>query len=424
MGISLQLENMTRLFDESPITPIFLNDLSSVTEEDRENIAKLTTTRYVKTDVFSNQPSCDCGKITGGFNLGVTCNSCRTQVTELFSQDLIPQVWIKSPNGVAPLINPGVLSMLSDKFTKSGFNFIEWLTNTDYVPSGDKPNQEIDELLAKGVQRGYNNFVYNFDQYFEILCSLKHFAKKRDDDLGILIRSERDCVFSKYLALPNKGLLIEEHTNVGSYADPMALRIVDAIRTISSIDTPMFSYTQRQKENRTIKTLFKCAEFYREAYHLLFAKKLGLIRKQCLGTRAHWSGRGVISSETDRHKYDCIAIPWGQGVTVLSIHLKNKLLTRGYTSNAAEALLQKHTAVYSPIIDSLFHELFAEAKNNSFACIFVRNPSLGRGSTKRMFIDRVKTDPNDITISLSILAVKSYNADFDGKRLPSINFFN
>ena len=371
MGISLELENFTKLFDESPVEPIILNTLSSITEEDRENIANLTTKRYEKTDVFSNQPSCDCGKITGGFNLGVYCSSCRTSVIELFSQDLIPRVWIKSPHGVAPLINPVIWAMLTDKFTKSKFNLVEWLCNTDYQPAGERPMVEIDELLEMGVQRGYNNFVHNFDAYFEMLCSVKHFAKKKDDDLKTLIRSQRDCVFSQHITLPNKALLIEEHTNVGAYADPMALRIVDAIRTISSIDTPMASYTQRQKENRTIKTLIKCSEYYREAYHVLFAKKPGLIRKHVFGTRAHWSARAVISSTTKQHRYDELTIPWGQAVTLFAVHLKGKLIRMGYTPNGALALLQKYTTVYSSVINNLFEELLREAKNNSFACIFV-----------------------------------------------------
>ena len=371
MGISLELENFTKLFDESPVEPIILNTLSSITEEDRENIANLTTKRYEKTDVFSNQPSCDCGKITGGFNLGVYCSSCRTSVIELFSQDLIPRVWIKSPQGVAPLINPVIWAMLTDKFTKSKFNLVEWLCNTDYQPAGDRPIAEIDELLEMGIQRGYNNFVHNFDAYFDMLCSVKHFAKKKDDDLKTLIHAQRDCVFSQHITLPNKALLIEEHTNVGAYSDPMALRIVDAIRTISSIDTPMASYTQRQKENRTIKTLIKCSEYYREAYHVLFAKKPGLIRKHIFGTRAHWSARAVISSTTKQHRYDELTVPWGQAVTLFAVHLKGKLIRMGYTPNGALALLQKYTTVYSSVINGLFYELFKEAKNNSFACIFV-----------------------------------------------------
>lgn len=371
MGISLELVNFTKLLEQSTVEPIILNDLASITSEDRERIAKLTTTVYEQTDVFANQPSCECGKIMGGFNLNVFCPSCRTSVTERFSQELEPRVWLRNPHGVAPLINPMIWTMLSEKFTKSGFNLVEWLCNTDYRPNGNRPNYEIEELAEMGLQRGYNNFVFNFDQYFECLCNVKHFAKKKDDELKKLINSQRDCVFSSHLPLVNKALLIQEKTNVGAYIDPMVLKIIDAVRTISSIDMPMTSYSQKQKENRTIKTIIKLADYYYESYHSLFAKKPGLIRKHVFGTRAHFSSRAVISSNTGKHEYDELHISWGQGVTIFKVHLMNKLLRRGYTPNEATSLLQEYTVKYGSLLDELFQELFTEAKNHSFACIFV-----------------------------------------------------
>lgn len=411
MGVCLELVNFNRLIAEAPGVPIILNDLESVTEEDRARISTLTTTVYQQTDVFSNQPSCECGNVMGGFNLGVTCPICRTEVTEMFSQDLTPRIWIRSPQHVAALINPMVWTMLKLKFTKVGFSLVEWLCNTDYQPSGTRPNLEIEELMSMGVERGYNNFVKNFDEYFDKLCSIKHFAKKHDDDLKTLIRTQRDCVFSQFIPLPNKAMLIRENTNVGNYIDPMVLSILDAIRTIVSIDTKMSSYTLRQKENRTIKTIDKLSAYYYDSYHSLIAKKPGLIRKHIFGTRCHFSSRAVISSNTKEHAYDELHLAWGQGVTMFKIHLMNKLMRRGYTPNEGTSLLQEYTAKYHPLLDELFNELFAEAKDNSFYCIFVRNPSLTRGSTQRMRITKIKTDPNDITITLSILSVKGFNAD-------------
>lgn len=373
MGISLRLENFTNLIAESQSDPIILNDLSRVTEEDRERIDNLTTTVYTQTDVFSNQPSCECGKTMGGYNVGVICPSCRTAVAEKFSQDLAPRVWIRSPRDVAPLINPMVWTMLTKKFTKSGFSLVEWLCNRDYQPNGNRPNQEIEELMAMGAQRGYNNFVNNFDEYFEMLCNVKHFAKKGDDDLRELIQTQRDCVFSQYIPLPNKALLIQEDTNVGSYLDPMVLGIIDAIRTITSIDTPTVSYTQRQREDRTIKTIIKLSEYYYDVYHSMLAGKPGIVRKHIFGTRCHFSVRAVISSNTRPHRYNELHIAWGQGITLFNLHLKNKLLKMGYTPNQATSLLQEYTVKYHPMLDQLMQELINETPNKGFACIFVNH---------------------------------------------------
>ena len=357
MGIYLKLVNYSALINELKTEPIILNDLNSITEEDRTYIENITVNKFIKKDVFSVEPTCACSEITGAYNLGVLCTKCRTTVTEPLSEDLTPKVWFRSPKGVAPLINPSIWIMLSNQFNK-----------------GDKN----DPILRK------------------------------------LLLTQSDCIFSNYLPLINKALIIQEDTEVGNFADPLLMNVRDAINTIKSIDTPLIVLSQRQKENRTVKTFSKLAEYYNTAFKVFFATKLGLIRKHLYSTRPHFVCRAVISSNTKKHRYDCIQLPWTTAVTLLAVHLKSKLLKRGYTTNEIMYLLQKYTVVYSPLIDSLFDELFAEAKDNCFYVIMVRPPSLVRGNTQSLKFNGVKKDPNDITISLSILDVRAFNADFDG----------
>jgi hypothetical protein len=417
IGIRLQLVNFQHVFDRSPTQPIIINDVSSATEEDKARLDRLISTKYENTDIFSNEPSCECGQITGGYNLGVMCHNCRTPVQELFEQALRPLVWIRSPVGVEALINPMVWIMLSKKFTKSGFNLIEWMCNTDYQPAVNRP-VEVDELLIIGVTRGYNNFVTNFKEYINILYGLKHFKEKKGavDQLRQLLEEQKDCIFSSYLPLPNKALMVIEDTKVGTYVDPIIIDAIDAIRTIGSIDSPMSNFTLRQKENRTAKTINMLAmKFYYNVYHSIMASKNGLFRKHVFGTRNHFSARTVISSNTKAHKYDELEIAWGIGVTMLKIHLTNKLLKRGFNPNQCVALLQEYTVKYHPLLDELFKELIDESPEKGIVCSWNRNPSLGRGSIQRMRITKVKTDVNDPTITLSILCVKSFNADFDGR---------
>ena len=418
MGIILKLENFTKLLAELPVEAIILNDMPSITAKDREKINNLVTTVYNETDVFSNEPSCNCRAIKGGYNLGVYCTNCHSEVTEIFSQELLPKVWMRAPKHVAPLINPLVWNMLTKKFVKSGFSFVKWMCNTDYQPNNNAPLTEINLLIDAGVKRGYNNFVNKFDEYFDLLCKLPHFAKKGENlEFRDLLISQRDCVFSEYLPIPNKALLIQENTKVGSYVDPLAFTIIDAVKTIQSIDLPTVCITQRQRENRTIKTIEKFAEYYYETYDATLAKKPGHIRKHVFGTRCHFSARAVISSVTWPHKYDSLELPYGSGITLFGIHLKSRLLKMGYTPNQATSLLQEYTSKYNPMLHGIMTELIESNPEKGFACIFVRNPSLALGSTQRMFIRKVKKDPNDITIGLSILAVKSYNADFDGDQM-------
>lgn len=408
MGISLELENFTKLVEMVPFDPIFLNDLSTVTQAEQEYVDRITMTTYTKTDVFTNQPTCECQETSGGYNLGIICHKCGTAVVEQFYQELSPRVWIRSPKGVAPLTNPMVFNMLRLHFVKGKFNFIEWLCNTDYQVPDVIPEEELQILRKYSVQRGYNNFVNNFDRYFEVLCSLK---LKDSSKLKELLSIQKDCIFSNVIPLPNKALLIQEDTAVGGFIDEMVVDIVDAIKTIRSIDTPLAMMTVRQKENRTVKTLLKISQYYYNTYHEMLAKKLGLIRKHIFGNRCNFSGRAVISSNTGTHKYDELLIGWCHGVTMFNLHLTNKLMMRGFTPNECTGFLQEHTYKYHPLLDKLFDELFNEARDKCFYCILVRNPTLGRGSTQRMRIPAIKKDPSDITYTLPIMNTVSYNAD-------------
>ena len=289
MGVHLKLVNFDKLIAESKVEPIILNELSSVTEADKERIDRLTTTVYDNVDVFSNEPACECGTIRGGYNLHVVCTVCNTPVLEPFAEGLENRVWLRAPKGVDMMMNPVVWLILSRRFHKSGFNLLEWLCNTDYQPTGDRPGSSLEELQAQGIDRGFNNFVRNFDKTFEAMLALKHFRRNtRDDQLRTLITMYRDCVFSRHIPLPNKALLILENTQVGRFIDPTVPEIIDAIRTISSIDTAINTLNVRQRENRAVKAIIKLGDYYYKVFAEQLAKKQASSARTC-------SARGCTS---------------------------------------------------------------------------------------------------------------------------------
>lgn len=390
MGLYLKLVNYDDLLANIGITPYVVNDHAALTEQDREVADRMTRTIYTNQDVYSNIPSCECGNSKGAFRIGTLCKDCKLPVKEVFDTNLQPRAWMRSPQGVARLINPVIWIMLSERFTRSDFNLIEWLCNTDYTTNANTPIYEIQELMAMGVQRGYNNFVNNFDAYYQALSSLKHFAKRKDDTLKMLIDGYRGCVFSRHVPLPNKSMLIVENTHFARYMDNMIEDVFDAITLMQGIDTPMSVHSLRQRENRTAKAITRMAKYHYQAYHEQIAKKGGLIRKHMLGSRLHFSARAVITSNTKPHKYDELAISWGQGVTLFRLHLLNKLMNKcGYTPNQAVGLLMEHSAKYSPLIRQLFDELFAETKDGmGFYVIYVNrwgtSPGASLGSNAEM----------------------------------------
>ena len=402
--------DFSQLFQTVSRTPIVVNDIHESSEEDKESLNKQIYTKY-SGDLLTNLPTCECGEIIGEFNIGIRCKSCNTVVASPVDQDLEPLLWMRTPRGVTALINPVVWTMLAEKFTRSGFEIIRWLCDTTYKPVVKIPPIMV-QVQELGIPRGYNNFIENFDNIINALFELKGFKAKKGgvDPLLTLLREQRNCVFTEFLPIPNKSLLVIEETNVGTYVDPIITGAVDAIRTIVGIDTDLQHHNLRTKENRTVKTISQLAAFYDDLARTTLAKKEGIFRKHVFGTRSHFSFRGVISSLTDKHAYDEIHIPWGIGVSLFEVHLVNKLLRRGYVPNHALAFLYEHAQKYHHLIDELFNELINESPLGKIPTILQRNPSLERASAQAVFITKVKTDPAIPTVSMSILSVKGYNA--------------
>ena len=158
-------------------------------------------------------------------------------------QELEPIVWMRRPNDVERLITPIVWTMLIEKFSLARFDTIRWLCDSTFRPLGNIPPVlgKIQDLM-KGLnaQRGYNSFVQHFDKYMEFLFSLKEFKNKKGgrvkkgeiDPLYQLINENRDRIFSDYLPLPNRSLLVIEETNMGTYVDPITTGAIDAIKTM------------------------------------------------------------------------------------------------------------------------------------------------------------------------------------------------
>lgn len=426
MGVSLKLVNFNQLFHEKVKTqPYIINDMSDSSSDDKNTINSLIYTKY-SSDLLSNLPSCECGEIVGEYNLGVVCQVCHQPVRPVMESELEPLVWMRRPNGVAPLMNPIVWTILNRRFTRNGFEILRWICDTTYHPAHLKVPPVLEAVQELGIARGYNNFVQNFDRIIEHLFSLRIFRMKKGviSPLYDFIYNQRDCIFSDYLPLPNRSLLVIEETNVGTYIDPMFTGAIDAIRTMENIDSPLANHTVRTKENRTVKTLAQLAEFYEGMYRYTLAKKEGIFRKHVFGTRSHFSFRAVISSLTDAHDYDELHIPWGVGISVLRPHLMNKLMRHhGMMPAEGVAFLNKHTAIYHPLLDGLFQELISECPYKGIPVVFQRNPSLERASAQAMFVTKVKTDVAVPTVSLSILSVKGFNADFDGKLFAVAKLF-
>jgi len=423
LGVSLELQNLDEIFiTRLSKPPVIVNDASGSSESEKNTFNNLMYTTYTNTDLMSNIPKCACGEIVDEFNIGVICHLCGTPVTSPLEQDLEPLIWLRAPSGVRALMNPAVWSILRNHFSPGGFEIIRWMCDTKYKTNRRPPpemREVIDFYERRKIERGFNNFYDRFDDIMTMLFNLKKPAAWREQIavLREMITRYRDCIFSQYVPLPNRSMLVVEKTNVGTYVDPIVVGAIDAIRTMMGIDLPMSRHSVRTKENRAVRTTSDLADFYDKWHKTALAGKPGIARKHIYGTRCFFSFRTVISSTTKAHDHNTLEVPWGVGLAVMQLHLCSKLQRRGFTPNGAVGYLYEHAQKHSPLLEELLQSFIDESPYPGIPVVFQRNPSLERGSAIFLFITKFKTDPRVPTSSLSILDVAGLNADFDGDQL-------
>lgn len=425
MSISLELCDFNDIYRRLTEKPIIINDLADISEKEKQRINDLISVTY-DSDLLRSVSSCKCGEVRGEHRVGEVCNECGHTCRPPIEDNLEPIVWVRSPRGVHALMNPTVWIMLSKKFTKSGHNLLLWICDSTYK-SNRKPIKEIAILEQMGFKRSYNWFVENFDlvvkTLFELLAppkSKQDLGVTQADNLQELLTQYRHCIFSNYLPLPNRTLLIIEKTKVGTYVDRTVVGAIDAINTIAAIDHDLSYHSDQTRQNRTAKMLAGFADYFDEFYKDFIGEKTGLARKNIYGSRSNFSMRAVATSITKPHQHDELHVSWGAAVGVLRYHCINKYLHKyNYTANECFRIMSKYSRRYSPVMDNIFKELISESKYGGIPVTHGRNPSLARGSIQLLRITQVKTNLEDPTISFSILITPPMNADFDGDALNS-----
>lgn len=411
-GLYLRLIDLDKLFNSLPTPPIIVNDFDLTSIKEKEKLNMMLYTRY-EGDTLDTLPSCDCGYIKGQYNVGVKCQRCMTEVEVVTERSLHSVLWIAAPEGVKALINPEAYILLRDKLDYEGGNILDWICNGSYKFKNDSRDFSTKYHNA-GFRRGLNFFIDNFENIIDFLFKLKMVKKcntKTDKEaLREFLFENKKCIFPKYLPVPSKLGFITEDTPLGTFADTNMALAIDAIRTITSIKTGIDGSTQIVRENRAAKAIKLLSDYYYRFYSDSLSGKGGWFRKHIFGSRLHFSFRAVISSISDHHHYEDLYLPWSLSVALFKTHLTNKLMNKyKLTPNECIDFLYSHTNKYNKVLDDLFKELIDESPGKYIPIILQRNPTLVRLSAQRLKVRKIKTDPNDNTISMSVHDLKGPN---------------
>lgn len=407
-GLELELIDLDEVFENLSFEPIILNNVPAQTKAEREALNNLIMTTYDKTDTLQSTPSCNCGELAYGINLGKVCNSCGTRVEHPANRDIEPNVWFEAPENILGLINPVFYLIFSKAISPPQFNVMLWLCNADYKV--EKTNKRIEAIINKlqknEIPRGLNNFIKHFDEILPTLLTLIT-PRSRREGIRQFILEYRAKLFPKHLPMPNKIAFILENTSTVTYADPTMREAIDAARTISSIDKETKANIKRLEAKMT-NVINSLATYYNNMFGKPFSKKYGWLRNTVFGTRMGFAFRSVIVSESGAHNYEEIKVPYAQLVTTMKMHIINYLYKQRLTPRQAWDFVDTYTR--NPDKEGVMVSILDQLIKDEIWAVWIRFPTLARASIQAFRITGwLKT-----AATLPVTATKGCNGDYDG----------
>ncbi len=411
-GIYLDVVDFDLLYNMSSIIPKFVDEMDVDDLSNRQKLTDMLITKY-ESETLDSVPTCTCGELRFGWvGSSAICENCGTGVTVPAERPIESQLWIRAPKGVKALIQPRMLDAMIMFFRAGGESIVTWLLDPMYRPKREVPAHF--KLREKGIKRGLNYFIDNFDEIFNLMMYGLGINRTRADKIEFAkwMERNRNKLFPKAIPIPSKITFIVEQTATGKFADTSMTSAFDAINTITSIYSGINEPTQAVKESRAFRACQQLAAFYETQYRKALGPKSGWFRRHVFGSRPAFSFRAVISSLSENHLYDEVHLPWSLALSLFELHITNKLLRLGMSPNQINQLINDNYERYHPVLDTVLKEILAEhPSGRGFPVVIQRNPSLKRLSAQRFFVSKIKTDPNINTISLSVLVLKGPNAD-------------
>lgn len=367
--------------------------------------------------------SCDCGNSEGMYLLSTVCSKCGTTVVRTTATDLVFNTWLEIPEFLPPMLQPEAYMVLNTWMgSYQGSRLIDL-----FMTVGAQLPPQLESLFETGMWEFYNNFdnIINFltKEYAPLKLKKKETKSRTTNDrtkyIPLFIKKYRHCLFARYFPILDQTMHVLNKQGTMSFVDASSELVMKTIIELTNIH---YTYV----ESKNLPVIEQCAVDMIKSYYgytdsiraSKLEKKQGLIRRQILASRCHFTYRGVITPITDASYGDELHLPWSIGVQELKLEIINLLVNRNkFTRQQALALFEKAKYKYDPLVDELMKILIDECPFKGLPGLLGRNPSLNLGALQLLYTTRVKTDTADDSISLSPLILKAPNADFDGDAL-------
>lgn len=424
--------NLSAVLAAQQRRPIFVNDMSLVTDQDREALRQLALTNYTTTDVVSTVPTCRCGSTAGTHRVNLICGICGTPVEKAHLTKIEPDIWIKAPKEIGLLPTPLFWLFCSQPMSVRGFNGLEWLCNHNYPTPDTKSSPKAQRMVkifeTLGIPRGLKSFIQNLDLIMDRLILPNIPDKIKRQELLEFVSYYRDSIFTPVLPIPAKIAMVVEQTSVGKYYDNTIDSAMEACFTAA--DTAGED-NLKKLESRFTTVVSKLSEFVENAVKDILLKKQGFLRRVCYGMRIMFAFRGVITSLHEPHDYRGIKVPYHQLLTCMTPFVIKRLIRdHGFNYRTAYNYIMEHQKDNDDllwfILESFINEtppdlvpnkaaenlpstlkFFEKRTGRGIGATGTRYPSLDRGSTQQFFIVGLTKE----TIELSVVVLRGFNAD-------------
>lgn len=396
---------------------IWVNDLDCFLDAD---IAKLRNNLF--TTLTSNTipitPSCSCGNFKVGYLRGIECQLCKTQVDSRYG-DIKPYVWLRRMDGVEKFLSPYFVTLIDHVTGDKSRRIVRWFGDVRYNPVFATRGNNGDEAFYAALkelpnfERSYNFLVQNMEDVLIILLRTKNYQKAKSAQLQMVInlwRTHKDVICSDIVPIIHKSLIVVEKTTKGSYIQASRGDISNAVETFArSVQSDRIS----SRDRATALTVQLLSDMYTRITADFLSGKEKLVRKNILGSRFHFTFRQVVTPILGPHKYDDLHIPWQSFVSAFRPFIFNKLMRRGYTHKRVVKKLNEALLRFDMEIHEIGIELIKES-DGGIPLMVHRNPSQNAASLLKVNGVKIKTDPEDTTVSMSIMTWVLANGDIDG----------
>ena len=407
----LELKNFDELFREDPDAKIIPCGAEASVQKDLMK-AQIETFFHDGSKELTNISSCECGYLSGNFWEGTKtiCPKCHTEVKTNFADELKFKTWLEIPDYLPPLLHPvayGVLDNWLGSFKKAGRILPTLLNVRANLPQG------MEVIMQQGMTYFYDHFWDIINWFATQYKKFQTPSERKKTDLVLQFLDKfKDRLFFRHIPILNSSLHLLTKSGTMNFADTVVKYIVQAKIDLNNLIFMIHhsTYTNNLVESRMYDIYTSMLDYTNNIMSCKLLKKPGFIRKQLLGARLHCTARAVIVPIPGIHQADEVYLPWLEAIALFNLEIMNVLMNRERLT-LPEALKRMTWAIarFDPDIHRILTTLIEECPYKGLPMIIGRNPSLRHGAMFLLYATRIKTEYEDVTLSISPLIASAPN---------------